>query len=732
MNTQLDSRQNDGDDEIDIGALFGILAKNKWLIASATIVGLTLGLATAFVQTPVYKTGALIKVQPPAGADTKSAVLTESEDLKSRAILREAVTKLKLDIQTKPQYYPGIGEALARKFNDSDAQTIAEPMFNKTEYAWGGEVIELESLSVPESWLGAALTLVAGAQNHYRLMKGTELLLEGEVGKPAEKFLDSQRENISILVSRLIARPDTRFSVVKQAQDSVIDQLQSGITAAEKGKGTGVMELSLESADPKSAMRTLNELIDLYLKKNVGTKSTEVQKTSDLLDKQIAALKSKIDASTTELDDYKSKNHSVDIGIEMQRLSNDISNIKGQISQLQLKHDELRQKFTESHPYVETLNKQIRRLNEALQTHTRSIEALPQAQQVIEKLTKEIKVNSDLYTTLLNSAQSKRVDKEITVEKATVIDYAQLAKSPIRPNKPLILAIASLLGLLLGVITAFVRHAMNKGVSDPGLIEKQLGVHILTAVPHSKEELKLDPSSKNKAERLNRPYILALENKEEAAIESLRNLRTTLHFTLSEAKNKVLMITGPSPGIGKSFISLNLATLFADSGKKVLLIDADMRKGRLNRALGLRREHGLSELISNQIAFDQAMHHIPDAKIDFIATGVLPPNPSELLLTQRFIEFLNGIDGQYDHIIIDSPPVLAVTDAVIIGRMAAATLMVVKEGQHSMDEIEQSIKRLSQAGVDLKGIVFNDYKRSNAQSGYGAGSYAYQYNYTRD
>ena len=189
------------------------------------------------------------------------------------------------------------------------------------------------------------------------------------------------------------------------------------------------------------------------------------------------------------------------------------------------------------------------------------------------------------------------------------------------------------------------------------------------------------------------------------------------------------MVTGPSPGVGKSFVSINLATVLAEAGKKILLIDGDLRKGFINKNLGVRREQGLSEFISNTITLDMVIHKIPEANFDFIATGSIPPNPSELLLHERFGIFLENISKQYDHVIIDSPPILAVTDAAIIGRMASATLMVIRAGQHPMRELEQSTKRLLQAGVDIKGIVFNDVPESSSRYGYG--KYVYQYSYQK-
>jgi tyrosine-protein kinase Etk/Wzc len=226
-----------------------------------------------------------------------------------------------------------------------------------------------------------------------------------------------------------------------------------------------------------------------------------------------------------------------------------------------------------------------------------------------------------------------------------------------------------------------------------------------------------------------RRAILAVDAPEDAAIESLRNLRTALHFGMMDVKNNCIMIAGPSPTVGKSFVSVNLAAVLTSNDKKVLLIDADMRRGHLHQYLGLKREKGLSEFISGDIPIGDALHQTTIRNLTLIPTGTMPPNPAELLLHQRFANCLSVLAPRYDHIIIDSPPILAVTDATIIGQMAGGTLMILKAGEHPMREIEQAVKRLKQAGVNVRGLLFNDV---NVQSQrYGAGKYSYQYSYKK-
>ena len=729
---------NPDDDEMDLGELLATLVDSKWLIAAVTAVVLTLGIAYALIAQPVYKADALLQIEdnaPSLGAleavssliDQKTPALAEIEIIKSRMVLGATVKNRNLEIIAQPKRFPIIGSAIARRFekNNEDGE-VSSPLFGLAKYAWGGEAIRVDTLTVPPDLLGKPLILIAGKQGHFRLLYKDELVLEGEVGKS----VSNPEQSVTLFVSQLKSRPDTQFIVMRLSMGAVIGQLTDTITVTEKGKESGILALTLEANSQDAAMQTLNEIANIYIRQNVEQKSAEAQKTLEFLDKQLPQLKEQLEAATTALNDYRTRHGSIDLDIETQGVLAGVVELQTQITLLQQKRDELRQRFTESHPSVVAIDKQIARLQGQMNANDRKIELLPETQQVILRLARDVQVNTELYTALLNNTQTLRVSKAGTVGNVRIIDYAVLPDAPIKPKKPLIVAVAFILGLILGIAWVFIRKSMQHGVKDPDLIEKQLNIPIYAIIPHSLSQVKINTGLKKGAKQHGSELsILALEHDDDLAIESLRSLRTTLHFAFLEARNNIIMITGPSPHVGKSFVSINLATVLAHAGKKVLLIDGDLRKGFINKSLGVSREQGLSEFISNTLTLDAAIHKIPLANFDFIATGTIPPNPSELLLHERFGIFLESVSQHYDHVIIDSPPILAVTDAAIIGRMASATLMIVKAGQHPMRELEQSTKRLLQAGVDIKGIVFNDVPEST--SNYGYGKYIYQYSYQK-
>jgi len=193
-----------------------------------------------------------------------------------------------------------------------------------------------------------------------------------------------------------------------------------------------------------------------------------------------------------------------------------------------------------------------------------------------------------------------------------------------------------------------------------------------------------------------------------------------------EAKNNIVSIMGVAPGVGKSFVSANFAYLLANAGKKILLIDGDIRKGHLKDYFKVGACLGLSELVLGSCTFEQAVIQSQYDNLDFLATGAYPPNPSELLMTERFKQVLETAAKRYDLVIIDTAPILAVTDAALIGQHAGTNFMVLASNAHEVSEIELALKRVSANGVKINGVVFNFNRKEKNLHSYG---YGYRYNY---
>jgi tyrosine-protein kinase Etk/Wzc len=608
---------------------------------------------------------------------------------------------------------------------------VAKTWFNLPEYAWGGEEIRLESLQVPPSQLDNTLTLVAGEQGEFALYSAQdELLLEGRVGERVEGELPGQGK-ISLFVSLLKSRPGTHFNVRRLSELSAISNISSNYSVGEKGRQSAMLSLSMTGPDRGSITTQLNHIANTYVRQNVEWRSEEAERTLKFLEEQLPALKEKVNTAELLYNNYRLEKGSVDLAQETQTVLESVVTVESQLVALQQEREELRQRFKPAHPTMQALDSKILRLKANLETLDNKVENLPETQQEALKLSRDVQVNTELYTTLLNTAQELRVAKAGTVGNVRVIDQAAASGSPIKPRKMRIVSVSTIAGLFFAVFIVFIHRKLQSGVEDPDEAERQLGVPVFASVPHSDLQEKLD-------RRFNRrkggqSTLLTEHANEDPAIESLRSLRTTLHFRLLEAPNNILLVTGPSPGIGKTFIGSNLCAVLALSGKRILLIDCDMRKGMIHRHVRMERSPGLSELIAGSANIEEVVRPTTFENLSVITSGKLPPNPAELLLHPSLKSHLKSLSTAYDFVLLDAPPVLAVTDAAILGREAGTTLVLARAGQHSMHELEQTIKRLQNAGVDVRGLIFNDMALYSSRYSYGYGykRYTYQYSYNK-
>jgi tyrosine-protein kinase Etk/Wzc len=235
-------------------------------------------------------------------------------------------------------------------------------------------------------------------------------------------------------------------------------------------------------------------------------------------------------------------------------------------------------------------------------------------------------------------------------------------------------------GLFLGTLVAFTRKAIKGGIDDPQKIERLLHARVVYAtIPHSSNQDKLLRKARGEGGVL---PLLAQLMPEDEAVEALRSFRAALQFSMPHFKNNIVMFTGPTRALGKSFVSANFAAVMAASGKRVLLIDADLRNGHLHRYFGVSRERGLSRAITGAMPVEEIIHHGVMENLDFIPTGELPPNRSEFLLHLNFGSLLQAVAPHYDLVLLDPPPLLAVADALIIGAHAGAVFMVALRGDH--------------------------------------------------
>lgn len=726
-------RDND-QDSIDLLGIFGSLIDQKWLIGAFTGAFMAAGVAYAILATPVYLANALVQVEPKKndmlGFSDLSSMLggqspsvTEIGIIKSRAVIGKTVDDLRLDIDVTPNTFPVIGGFLARRYRGESEFSVAPPRFGFNSYAWGGERLEFTRLNLPKELLGKKLTLVAGEQQRFQLLDDNDnLLVEGVAGAAFSQ------DGVEGLIERLQANPGTRFEVVRNPRIVTIQGYQDALDISEQGKESGIIRLALASADAAEAVKILNKIAALYVDQNVRRTSAEAAQSLAFLQSQLPQVKRDLAKASDALNAYQTHGKTVNISLETQSVLGQSVALETRISELKMQQAELDRKFTKQHPAYRALMSQIGELTQQQKALEGKVGDLPATQQELLNLTRDVEVASQIYTQLLNKSQELDIVRAGAVGNVRLIDPADVdLTSPVKPKKALIVLIATFLGAFLGVALVLLRKSLSRGLEGPEAIE-QLGLPVYASIPYSALQREEDTKKGRAKISAETPaYLLALRNPTDLSIESIRSLRTCLHFAALDSTNNRIMISGPSPQVGKTFVSSNLAAVMAQSGQRVLLIDADMRKGHLHKTLNVPIANGLSDLLVKRCSIEQAVNTVEIDNLHFISRGQVPPNPSELLMHANFRDLLAELSQRYDVVIIDTPPLLAVTDAAIVGREAGISLIVTRFAVNPAKEIEMTIRRFAQNGIELKGAVFNGVEK-RAASYYGNGSYGY-YNY---
>jgi tyrosine-protein kinase Etk/Wzc len=662
---------------------------------------------------------------PTVLAGPQSQADTEIEVLQSRMLLGSVVDALSLDISATPSYFPIIGRAWARHHAGPG---LAAAPWGLSRFAWGGEAISVSrlELAAEEGDETDSVLLVAGNGPAFEVRNraGRRIAL-GNVGEVVRWNVASPSgEGTAMLfVRELRARPGTEFTVSRIPRPEAIERLGESLRFVEKGRKTGVIRLSMEGPTPSLLVTTLDALAQAYLRHNVERRSDEAQQTLNFLDSQIPTLREELLSAEAALKKYRKTagGGGVDLNASAKATLDRTVEMEKRLSEMKLQRKELLVRFTPTHPEVLAVDEKVNQLKAERERLNDQIRQLPEEESVSLRLLRDVKVANELYVTLMNKAQELKVMKSGLVGNAHVLDMPVRRMTPVSPDRTRSTAIAVAGGLFLGLALALARKVLHQGLKDPAEAERVTGVPVRASVPHSDRQVAL---LRERTDGGKLP-ILAAVDPTDLASEALRSLRTSLQFALTEAPNNVVAIGSPRPAVGKSFITVNLGRVFADAGKRVLIVDADLRKGALHDYLGVTKTPGLAEAIAGKVPVAEVMSRTEHSGIDFIPRGSAPPNPSELLASERFRKMVGELSGSYDVVLMDLPPILAVTDAALVGRAAGLNLLVIRAAWHPIRELQLAVKGYAENGVRLSGLVFNDIPQGKG----GPGGYAYRYSY---
>jgi len=732
--TQRYQQSSSPDDDIDFGYLFGLLLDSKWLIIASAILSLVLGALFGMVSTPIYKGDTLLQIEKKSSGvpglselnqvfEQEASAAAEIEILRSRMVLGEVIEELKMNIRVVPDRPRYIGRFMVP---DPAPAFAPKPLF--AGFRDSETFVTVTSFTVPERLQGRVFTL-REENGKPALYLGDNLIASAPLGKK----LESEDGSIQLDINEWQFGNEP-LNLIKVTDVAAINGLRGALSIREVGK-TGMLSLEMTGPSKERIKATLDAISEAYLLQNVKRRSAEAENSLEFLGEQLPEIKDKLTEFEEKLNAYRLQSESVDLSMETQSVLQQSVGIEAKINELKAKEEEIATRFTKEHPAYQSLLRQKASLIDQKRALDGQIKELPETQQEILRLMRDVEVTQQIYVGLLNKVQELRILKAGTVGSVRIIDKALVQPSPIKPKKALIVIMSTLIGGIAAAGLVLFRALFNKGIESPDKLEEQ-GVAVYATVPLSEKQVKANKLLSLKQRRARKAKseaapisLLAQDDPTDLAIEALRSLRTSLHFAMMDADNKILMITGPSPEVGKSFVSANLGVVLAQTGQRVLVIDADMRKGHLHRYFQAASQPGLSTYLSGQSSKEDIIQSSIVDKLDFIARGKAPPNPSELLMHERFKTLMDSLSDDYDLILVDTPPILAVTDAAIVGQLAGSSLLVTRFGLNSIKEVDAALTRFAQNKVDIKGAILNCMER-RATNEYGY--YAYEYGKSTD
>ncbi len=613
--------------EIDLSRLVGELIDHRKLIISVTSLFTLIAIIYALFATPIYQADALVQVeqkQANAILSNISQMLPDSQPqsapeialLQSRMILGKTVDDLNLQTEIQQNYLPLIGRGIARITGEKSGE------------------VSISHLNMPLSENNdqpIELTLKVLGDNRY-LLSGDDFSINGKVGE----LVDGKA--ISIKIDKINADVGTEFTISYISKLQAITELQKYLNVTDQGKDTGILNVSLIGDDASLIKKTVDSITNNYLTQNIARQAAQDEKSLEFLDNQLPKVRNELDLAEDKLNAFRKKNDSVDLSLEAKSVLDQIVNVDNQLNELTFRESEISQLYTKEHPTYKALMEKRKTLQDEKAKLNKRVSAMPETQQDILRLSRDVESGRAVYMQLLNRQQELNIAKSSAIGNVRIIDEAVTQPKPVKPNKILVV----LIGVILG------------GVVSVGLV----------LVPNA----------------------------------------------------------------GKTFVSSNLAAVIAQTGKKVLYIDVDMRKGYTHRLFNVSNDNGLSDILSGKIEISKAIKKIDSIGFDFISRGMVPPNPAELLMHRHFGEVINWASSHYDIVVLDTPPILAVTDAAIIGNYVGTTLLIARFEQNTAKEIEISVKRFEHSGVSVKGCILNGVvKKASNYYSYGYSSYGYSY-----
>lgn len=727
-----------------------------WIIAAGAVGAMIAGVA-AVSRPYVYRAHTLIQIHQndTEATGAKRATPFDAGMLRSRTVVGPVVERLRLDVSVEPLRAPLIGGVAAHL---AEPGTLHGPWPESLGYAWGGERLEVRTLDVPPSMVDKPLVLQVLPTNTYRVWRDDKPLLEGNVGERV------QASGVTFQVDRIDARPGTRFVVTRHDTAQTIDTIARDLRIDSDSSDLSTVRIAWENPSRTAVAPLVNGIAESYIAEQAGLRREEGAAAIAYLTGELPRVQAELERAEAALTRYRAKEGTIQPSQDAQSYLNGSMDYQRQIAQLKLERTKALQRFTEESNEVKTIDNQIQQLARERRDMDSRLQNLSVTERKSVALTRDVKVAEDTYLGLRNRLEQLTLASMDRAKSTRVVDAALMPASPVGMSTGLLTAGGGLLGVFLAMGLVSFRQRIKPVVANLNDAEASLGLPMLGDICYSREQVELErllasctrthwyPDGTRLAQLAAPPpgrdvvdallyddddddehdalpgmvlhdhFLLARNTPHSMAVEGLRNVRAALHFTMLATGSKsnapranVIAVTSPTAGAGKTFVSVNLAVLFAEAGKRVLLIDADLRRGRVASWFDQHPEPGLSEVLAGRVDLSDAVRPTIVSGLSVLSAGAAPTNPSELLMQPSFVECLDRCAARFDLVMIDTTPVLAVADAALVANLAGSTLLVLRAESTLPSQAEETLKRLARADAHMLGGILNGVtpKRSN-------------------
>ncbi len=710
------------EDGAGLRGMFNTLLQNAQLLAIVFGGALAIAIIYLLFAPSVYRTDALIQLedrkQPPSlvGGPLQASALQlpaaplqgEIEILRSRELLLKSVLAAGADIDIAVANRMALFGPPYAKWHAANRAGVADAPIGLRGFAWGGESLRLAEFELPPGRLDRSFTL-RGLGSQWVLLDDNDVVVaKGNVGQRVEFELD--RQLASLHVAELRGRHGVEFSVEKHSPSIVYENLLKKMQVSESTPQSGVIRIVYETSDRERALRLLDELTRNYVQNTIQRRTAEAEQSLRFLEEQLPELKRKLDSSEHALATFRARTNTLNVDQETQSALLRSAQLARDRVELQLKGQFLSQRFLPNHPELQAIARQHGFIDTEINRLNKSAAALPANQRDYVRLQRDVQTNSTLYTALLTSAQELQLARAGMTANARIVDPPGATEQPVKPQPAVVLSLAAGLGLLGGIALAFVRRQLRPTVQDAEDIELHTGLLTLAYIPESNQQRKMMRWSL--LPTATRPRLLAAHAPSEPAIESLRSFRSSLTLPSNSDIEKTVLIAAPTAGLGKTFIAANLAALMGAANKRVLLIDADLRRPRLHRYFRAPSAPGLAEILTGDANFNEVAHREVLPNLDLLLAGRARRNPADLLMSPGLRRLLDGLEQRYDCIIIDSAPVLPVADALTFAQFGLQTFLVARSEHTTVREVREAARRIDAVGGRVQGVLFNGVKRA--------------------